>query len=69
MLKGAHEGLIMTVTPQDCVVHWPGSFISTGTLTNSYYEELPYQEGKELDYSTTEIIDSEEEEPVKSRKK
>ena len=24
-LKGAQEGLIVTVTSQDCIVHWPGS--------------------------------------------
>ena len=29
LLEGAQEGMIMTVTPQDCVVHWPGSFTSS----------------------------------------
>ena len=24
-LKGAQEGLVLTITPQDCIVHWPGS--------------------------------------------
>ena len=57
----------MTVTPEDCVVHWPGSS-SIRTQTNSYYSELPYQSGKELEYSPTEIISSEEEEPGASRR-
>ena len=29
LLEGAQEGMIMTVTPQDCVVHWLGSFTSS----------------------------------------
>ena len=29
LLEGAQEGMIMIVTPQDCVVHWPGSFTSS----------------------------------------
>jgi hypothetical protein len=29
LLEGAQEGMIMTVTPQDCVVHWSGSFTSS----------------------------------------
>ena len=24
-LKGAQEGLVLTITSQDCIVHWPGS--------------------------------------------
>jgi len=28
-LEGAQEGMIMTVTSQDCVVHWSGSFASS----------------------------------------
>ena len=28
-LEGAQEGMIMTVTSQDYVVHWPGSFASS----------------------------------------
>ena len=29
LLEGAQEGMIMTMTPQDCVVHWPDSFTSS----------------------------------------
>ena len=25
LLKGAQEGLVLTITSQDCIVHWPGS--------------------------------------------
>ena len=52
LLEGAQEGMIMTVTPQDCVVHWPGSFTSSKAQTSTYIEELPYQEGKELGSSS-----------------
>ena len=24
-LKGAQEGLVLTITSQDCIVHWPGT--------------------------------------------
>ena len=24
-LKGAQEGLVLTITSQDCIIHWPGS--------------------------------------------
>ena len=57
LLEGAQEGMIMTVTPQDCVVHWPGSFTSSKAQTSTYIEELPYQEGKELG-SSSETTDS-----------
>ena len=69
VLKGAQEGLIMTATPQDCVVHWPGSFLAERTQLNSCYEELIYQEGKSLDYLSTEVINSKEEEPASKREK
>ena len=45
-LKGAQEGLILTITSQDCVVHWPGSVPEdsgtrlVGTTTTTI---LPYQ--------------------------
>ncbi|XP_066324220.1 uncharacterized protein [Miscanthus floridulus] len=57
LLEGAEEGMIMIVTPQDCVVHWLGSFTSSKAQTGMYIEELPYQEGKELG-SSSETIDS-----------
>ena len=42
LLEGAQEGMIMTITLQDCVVHWPGSFTSSKAQTSTYVEELPY---------------------------
>jgi hypothetical protein len=57
LLEGAQEGMIMTITPQDCVVHWPGSFTSSKAQTGTHVEELPYQEGKELG-SSSETTDS-----------
>ena len=50
-LKGAQEGLILTITSQDCIVHWLGSvpedsgtqMVSTTTTTI-----LPYQEGDSI---------------------
>jgi len=47
-LKGAQEGLVLTITSQDCIVHWPGSVPEdsgtrlVGTTTTAI---LPYQEG------------------------
>jgi hypothetical protein len=58
-LTGAHEGLVLTMTPQDCLVHWPGSVSGSGDIR--LIDEatiLPYQEGSML-YDTdasTEII-------------
>ena len=52
LLEGAQEGMIMTVTSQDCVVHWPGSFALSKARTSTYIEELPYQEGEELESSS-----------------
>lgn len=66
-LGGAQKGLVMTVTPQDCIVHWPSSFATERTLLISYAEELPYQEGKELSNSTTEIMYSSGEERPSSK--
>jgi hypothetical protein len=57
LLEGAQEGMIMTVTPQDYVVHWPGSFTSSKAQSSTYTEELPYQEGKELG-SSSETTDN-----------
>jgi hypothetical protein len=58
-LVGAQEGLVLTITPQDCFVHWPGSVSRDGD--NRLVNEatiLPYQERSTL-YDTntsTEII-------------
>jgi hypothetical protein len=56
---GAQEGLVLTMTPQDCLIHWPGSVSGSGDIR--LVDEamiLPYQEGSTL-YDTdasTEII-------------
>jgi len=50
-LEGAQEGLILTITSQDSIVHWPGSapedngtrLVDTMTTTI-----LPYQEGDSI---------------------
>jgi hypothetical protein len=31
-LVGAQEGLVLTITPQDCLVHWPGSISGDGDI-------------------------------------
>ena len=67
LLEGAQELLIMTVTPQDYVVHWPGSFFSERNQYNNYSKELPYQEGKELGKSSSETTNSSDEGTPKRR--
>jgi hypothetical protein len=58
-LVGAQEGLVLTITPQDCLIHWLGSVSKGGDIR--LVDEamiLPYQEGSML-YDTdtlTEII-------------
>jgi hypothetical protein len=60
-LTGAQEGLVLTVTPQDCLVHWPGSVSGSGDVW--LVDEatiLPFQEGStlyDIDVST-EIINN-----------
>ena len=50
-LKGAKEGLVLTITSQDCIVHWPGSVPKdsgtqlVGTTTTTI---IPYQEGDSI---------------------
>ena len=62
-LKGAQEGLILTITSQDCIVHWPGSIpedISTRLVGMMETAILPYQEGDsicDLEASTKVIND------------
>jgi hypothetical protein len=58
-LAGAQEGLVLTITLQDCLIHWPG-FVSRDGDIRLVDEAtiLPYQEGSTL-YNTdtsTEII-------------
>ena len=63
-LKGAQEGLVLTITSQDYIVHWPGSVPEdsgtrlVGTTTTTI---LPYQEGDsicDLEASTKVISNS-----------
>ena len=73
-LKGAQEGLVLTITSQDCIVHWPGSVPEDSgnrlvdTTTTSI---LPYQEGDsiyDLEASTKVISNSDSvESDVESR--
>jgi hypothetical protein len=56
-LAGAQEGLVLTITPQECLVHWPGSISGDGDIR--LVDEatiLPYQEGSTL-YDTDTSID------------
>jgi hypothetical protein len=58
-LTGAQEGLVLTVTSKDCLVHWPGT--SPQNNNTRLVEEaitLPYQEGSALhDANTpTEVV-------------
>jgi hypothetical protein len=48
-LTKAQEGLILTVTSKNCLVHWPGTF-SQNSNTRLVEEviTLPYQEGSAL---------------------
>jgi hypothetical protein len=58
-LTRALEGLILTITSQDCLVHWPGTFPQSGnTRLADEVITLPYQEGSTF-YDTdalTEVI-------------
>ena len=62
-LKGAQEGLILTITSQDYIVHWPG-FVpeddGTQLVDDTTTATLPYQEGDSIcDLETsTEVFNS-----------
>ena len=60
-LKGAQEGLVLTITSQDCIVHWPGSIpedSSTRLVDTTTTAILPYQEGDSICdlEASTEVI-------------
>jgi hypothetical protein len=63
-LKGAQEGLVLTITSQDCIIHWPGSIpqdSETQLVGMTTTTILPYQEGDlicDLEASTKVINDS-----------
>lgn len=56
-LKGKQEGLVLTITPSDCIVHWPGSVIVEGSTQLLETTTLPFQQGAPLceQDDTTEI--------------
>ena len=62
-LKGAQEGLVLTITSQDCIVHWPGSIpedSSTRLVGTTTTTILSYQEGDSI-YdleASTEVINN-----------
>ena len=50
-LKGAQEGLVLTITYQDCIVYWPGSVpedSGTQLVGMTTIAILPYQEGDSI---------------------
>jgi hypothetical protein len=48
-LTEAQEGLVLTVTPEDCLVHWPGTYPkNNNTRLVEQAITLPYQEGSAL---------------------
>ena len=63
-LKGAQEGLVLTVISQDYIIHWPGSIAedsSTWLVDTTTTIALPYQEGDsicDLEASTKVINNS-----------
>ena len=62
-LKGAQEGLVLTITSQDYIVHWPGTIPEdddTQLVDDTTTAILPYQEGDSIyDLETsTEVINS-----------
>lgn len=60
----------MTVTPQDCIVHWLDSLSKNRTQAQNNGKDLLYQEGKELKKSSSEgSSSSDEEEPTRWTKR
>ena len=62
-LKGAQEGLVLTITSQDCIIHWPDTILeddNTQLVDDTTTAILPYQEGDSMyDLETsTEVINS-----------
>jgi hypothetical protein len=46
LLSGSQEGLIMTITFEVCLIHWPSTFTQGGnTRLVDEAITLPYQEG------------------------
>ena len=50
-LTGAQEGLVLTITSQDYIIHWSGSIpedSGTQLVDNVMTIALPYQEGDSI---------------------
>ena len=62
-LKGAQKGLVLTITSQDYIVHWPSSIpedSGTQLVDNATTIALPYQEGDSICdlEASTEVINN-----------
>jgi hypothetical protein len=65
-LMGAQKGLVLSITPEGAIVHWPGAWLGTSSLDPSHLvdmvELLPYQDGSTVPtddgHGSTEILDS-----------
>ena len=62
-LKGAQEGLVLTITSQDYIIHWPGYVSedsSTRLVDTIMTIALPYQEGDSICdlKASTEVINN-----------
>ena len=62
-LTGAQKGLVLTVTSQDCIIHWLGSVpedSSTRLVDTTTTTALPYQEGDSICdlEASTEVINN-----------
>jgi hypothetical protein len=66
-LMGAQMGLVLYITPEGGIIHWPGARPDTSSIEPSHLvamvELLPYQDGRTLpaddnDHGSTEILDS-----------
>jgi hypothetical protein len=58
-LTRAQEGLVLTITPEDCLVHWPSTYPeNSNTRLVEEAITLPYQEGSALHDNNipTEVI-------------
>lgn len=47
-LKGKQEGLVLTITPGNCIVHWPESVLVGGSTQLLEATTLPFQMGAPL---------------------
>lgn len=58
-LKAAQQGLVLTVTSQDCIIHWPNTtFEANSTQLINSTEILPYQEGNSIEQTEINNSDS-----------